>query len=590
MARWRCRVCGYVYDEDGGDRAGGINPGTRFEDLPSDWRCPVCRAEKSAFSKIDTFTDSGVTTTVADVIVGELARWGVSVIFSIPGTSSLGIVDAIRKRPDIRYITVRHEENAAMAASAFNKLTGKIAACVTIAGPGATNLATGLYDAKEDHAAVISINGQVETQYAGPGGFQEIDQDAFFRPITVFNNTIYDKNMTVRLVTMALKHASIQRGVAQLSVPNDVQKEPLDPSCCIRESRLEGFPVMPPATEIRRAAERINRAGKPVIIVGWGAYGNGELIGRMATCIKAPILTTFRAKGILPDNHPWIFGILGNVGAPAARSLAESADLLIILGAGFSKMTSIPLDIPMVQVDIDPLKLGKGQDCLPIWGNCSHVLPELLPLLADRDDESVQRQLLAMKRDWYEQLRLEADENAVPVRPPYIMKILSEVIPADGIISIDVGENGWWFGRNFQTKGQNMIMSGYLATMGFALPGAIAAKIACPERQVFCITGDGGFGMTMAEFLTAVKYELPMVVVILNNHQLGMIQVEQMMEHYPNFGTDLHNPDFSRFAESCGGAGFRVDSPADLKDTLIRAGKSGLPSIVDIETDKRRFP
>jgi pyruvate oxidase len=170
------------------------------------------------------------------------------------------------------------------------------------------------------------------------------------------------------------------------------------------------------------------------------------------------------------------------------------------------------------------------------------------------------------------------------------MKVLSEVIPKDGIVSIDVGENGWWFGRNFRTKGQSMVMSGYLATMGFALPGAIAAKIAFPERPVFCITGDGGFGMAMAEFLTAVKYKLPMVVVILNNHQLGMIQVEQMMEHYPNFGTDLHNPDFIRFAESCGGAGFRVEFPGDLREALIKAGKSGLPAIVDIETDKRRFP
>jgi pyruvate oxidase len=195
-----------------------------------------------------------------------------------------------------------------------------------------------------------------------------------------------------------------------------------------------------------------------------------------------------------------------------------------------------------------------------------------------------------MKGEWHNQLGLEADESALPVRPPYIMKVLSDVIPADGIISVDVGENGWWFGRNFRTKGQNMIMSGYLATMGFALPGAIAAKIAYPDRQVFCITGDGGFAMAMAEFLTAVKYELPMVVVILNNHQLGMIQVEQMMEDYPNFGTDLHNPDFSHFAESCGGAGFRVESPLDLMDSLIRAGKSSLPAIVDIETDKKRFP
>jgi len=276
--------------------------------------------------------------------------------------------------------------------------------------------------------------------------------------------------MTLRLITMALKHASIQRGL-----PSSLYRMIFRKTLWIltaasgRVGRwLSGYA---PATELRRAAERINGAQKPIIIAGWGAWGNGALVSRMAACIKAPILTTFRAKGILPEDHPWVFGILGNVGAPAARSLVESADLLITLGAGFSKMTSIPLGIPMVQVDIDPLKLGKGQDCVPIWGNCSYVLPELLPLLAEREDNSVQNLMLVMKKDWLEQIGLEADEHAVPLRPPYIMKVLSEVIPADGIISIDVGDNGWWFGRNFRSKGQKMIMSGYLATMGFALPG-----------------------------------------------------------------------------------------------------------------------
>lgn len=591
MRAWQCRVCGYIYREDTGDPAGAVSPGTPFEDLPDTWRCPVCRAEKHAFSVIrDEAAAGDIQTTVSDVIVDELARWGVTVVFSIPGTSSLGIVDAVRKNPRMRYIAVRHEANAAMAASAYNKLTGKIAACLTIAGPGATNLATGLYDAKEDRASVLSLNGQVEIQYAGPGGFQEIDQDAFFRPIAVFNNTIYDKTMTLKLLNAALRHASIERGVAQISVPNDIQKEPLDPACCPREGSLHGFPVMPPAEELRKAASRISRAEHPVIIAGWGAAGMGELVGDMAELIKAPVLTTFRAKGILPDDHPWVFGILGNVGAPQARILAEEADLLITLGAGFSKMTRIPENIPLVQVDIDPLKLGKGPSCIPLWGNCTHVLPALLPLLRERDDETTEKHLLSLKEEWHATLDGEADPDAVPIRPPYIMHVLSDVIPADAIISIDVGENGWWFGRNFRSRGQKMVMSGYLATMGFALPGALAAKIAYPDRQVFCITGDGGFGMAMADFLTAVKYDLPMVVVILNNHQLGMIQVEQMMENYQNYGTDLHNPDFSRFAEACGGAGFRVRDPHELKDTVLEAVKSRLPAIVDVETDPRRFP
>jgi pyruvate oxidase len=169
------------------------------------------------------------------------------------------------------------------------------------------------------------------------------------------------------------------------------------------------------------------------------------------------------------------------------------------------------------------------------------------------------------------------------------MKVLSEVIPAEAVISLDVGENQWWFGRNFRMKQQRFTMSGYLATMGFGLPASIAAKIAYPDRPVFCITGDGGFSMAMADFITAVKYDLLMVIVILNNHQLGMIQVEQMMEHYPNFATDLLNPDFARYAEICGGVGIHVSRPEELRPALITAMSHKRPVIIDVETDPKRF-
>jgi pyruvate oxidase len=522
-------------------------------------------------------------------MVAELAAWGVNIVFGLPGTSSLGLVEAIRKNHDIRYFVVRHEENAAFAASAYNKFTGRIAACLTIAGPGATNLATGLYDAKEDHAAVLSLNGQVEAQYTGPGGVQEIDQDAFFRPITVYNNTIYEKNLSLLLLTRALRYARIDRGVAQISVPNDIQKKPLDSRFCTRESSLGGPDIVPPDEKIKTAASAINNAKKPVILAGWGAYPDGQQVLALAEKIKAPILTTFRAKGILPEDNPWVIGILGNVGSPQARILVNEGDLVITLGVGFSKYTNVPIEKSFVQVDIDPLKLGKNVQTIALWGNCSLVLKKLSPLLKGREDGGIKDRLAAMKKQWDQQRDAEADRSAAPLRPPFIMKVLSEVIPADAVISLDVGENQWWFGRNFRIKQQRFAMSGYLATMGFGLPGAIAAKIAYPDRSVFCITGDGGFSMAMADFITAVKYHLPMVVVILNNHQLGMIQVEQMMEHYPNYATDLLNPDFARYAEACGGLGIHVSRPDELRPALLTAMSASRPVIIDVETDPKRF-
>ncbi len=492
MAQWKCSVCGYIYDETMGDPKAGIPPGTSFENLPDTWTCPVCGAGKEAFARLtpeDIHAGSG--TTVSDVMIAELVAWGVNLVFGLPGTSSLGIVEAIRKNPGIRYIVVRHEENAAMAASAYNKLTGKIAACLTIAGPGATNLATGLYDAKEDHAQVLSLNGQVETQYTGPGGIQEIDQDAFFRPVTVFNNSVYEKNKAVLLLTRALKYAIINRGVAQLSVPNDIQKQPLDSRFCSRESCIPRPDILPSDDLLDSAAAAINAAKNPVILAGWGAYADGQTVLAIAEKIKAPILTTFRAKGILPEDNPRVIGILGNVGSPQARMLAEKADLIITFGVGFSKFTNVPEGKPFVQVDIDPIKLGKNKQSVGLWGNCSLVLPRLLPLLHEREEGPVN--LADLKKEWDTQRDKEADSSAVPLRPPFIMKVLSDTVPADAVISLDVGENQWWFGRNFRIQQQRFAMSGYLASMGCGLPGAIAAKLAYPDRPVFCITGDGGF-------------------------------------------------------------------------------------------------
>jgi len=587
---WKCRVCGYVYDEAVGIPGSGIAAGTKFTNLPGGWTCPVCGVGTDAFDAVrsDDIHARSVTT-VADVMAAELAAWDVRLIFGLPGTSSLGLVEAVRKNRDLRYIVFRHEANAAMAASAYSKLTGKAAACLTIAGPGATNLITGLYDAKEDHASVIALNGQSEAQYTGPGGIQEIDQDALFRPVTVYNNTVASRDKAVLLLTRALKYSIVQRGVSQLSVPNNIQKEPLDAAFCTRESCIGSSAFVPTGERMTDAADRINAAKNPVIIVGWGAYASGPEILTLARTIGAPILTTFRAKGVLPEDEEWVLGILGNVGSPAARKIAEGADLLIVLGVGFSKFTNVPADRPMVQVDIDPLKLGINKLSVSLCGDCAAVIPLLLPRLQKKDAEDRRALVAWMKREWNEQRDREADGTTVPIRPPYIMKVLSEVIPEDAVIALDVGENQWWFGRNFRMKRQRFVMSGYLATMGFGFPAALAAKIAYSDHPVFCITGDGGFSMAMGDFISAVKYNLPVVVIVLNNRQLGMIRIEQMMERYPNFGTDLLNPDFAKYAEICGGAGIRVARPDELRPAIERAMAMGRPVIIDVETDPDRF-
>lgn len=533
--------------------------------------------------------NQNITTTVSDIIISELEKWGITFVFGIPGGSSLSLVDSIRRNSNMRYIVVRHEQAAAFAASAYNKLTGKLAACLTIAGPGATNLATGLYDAKEDSASVLSLNGQVEAQYVGPGGFQEIDQDAFFRPITIFNNTIYEKKKALKIITMALKYAVFKKGVAQVSIPNDLQKEPLDAECCEREMRITSQNIIPEDQDIERAVSLINRAKKPVVLAGWGSFESSDMVLKIAQKIKAPIVTTFRAKGIIPEQNEWVLGVLGDVGSQYTRTMVNTSDLLITFGVGFSKRTNVPFGKPLVQVDIDPIKLGKHPFQIALLGNCNLILPRLYEKLETKTDLTSYREMAEMKQKWHAQLDKEADPSAVPLRPPYIMKVLSETLPEDAVITIDVGENGWWFGRNFVMKKQRFAMSGYLATMGFGLPGALAAKLAYPEKTAVCITGDGGFSMAMGDFVTAVKYELPIIVVVLNNKKLAMIELEQRMEQFPSFGVDLLNPDFAAFAKACGGTGIKVSKPGELKGAVEQALKMNTQVLLDVDTDPTRF-
>lgn len=528
--------------------------------------------------------------TVSDVIVEQLAAWGVEYIFGLPGTTCLGVVDAIRKQNEIRFIKVRHEEAAALMASAYAKLTGKVGVCLTIAGPGATNLITGLYDAKMDRAPVLALTGQVKLQYIGPGSFQEIDQDVLFNSFCVFNKTINSREQTIELVTLALKHALVERGVSHLTIPNDIQKELLEARIEPIEGRIPDFRIV--NTElIERAVRLIEEAERPVIIAGWGAKEQGENLLKLAERLKAPIITTFRAKGVVPEDYELSLGVLGDVGAPMARRYVNAADLLMVFGSSYSEKTNIPRK-RTIQVDIDPMNLAKEFPIeLTIIGDCGVVLEKLLEKVKERESQGLVETVRIEKENWYAQLEKEADSKAspLPLRAPFIFNVLRETIDHDAIITIDVGDNGFWFGRNFVMRQQTLLMSGYLATMGFGLPGAIASKLAFPDKQVVCITGDGGFAQVMGDFLTAVENNLDIIVIILDNKELAMISVEQKVEGYPKFATELNNPDFADYAISCGGVGFRVKEPNELKDAFEKAKKAKKTAIVDVETDPKRF-
>ena len=577
-------MCNYVYDE--------VKEGKKFSDLPKEWVCPVCGAPKSVFVLLsEKAEEKKAEHTVSDILVNQLAEWGVQYVFGIPGTSTLGIVDAIRKtNGKVKYFQVRHEETAAFMASAYGKLTGHVAACLGISGPGATNLATGLYDAKLDHSPVLALTGLVARQMIGPGSTQEIDQYAFFEPICVFNKILMSEDQTTTLATLAIKHALLNQGVSHIGVPNDVQKLPYETDILPFEGRMPNLAYGQEEWVIEKAAKIIDQASRPVILAGIGTRGQGNKLLNLANKISAPIITTFKAKGVVDENEMLDIGCHGGVGSTAAAKLMQKADLLIAIGSSFSDLSLIPQK-KTVQIDINPLMIARRYPVeVGLIGNSAVMIPKLTNKVTEKHNTDYLTEISRLKQEWLNQIEVEADPKMKPIRPQYIIKVLNKKIADDAIISLDVGENCWWFGRNFMMKKtQKMVMSGTLATMGFGLPGAMAAALAYPNRQIVCLTGDGGLTMVLGDFLTALKYQLPVKVFVMNNKHLGMIMQEQKVEGYQGWQTDLYDYNFADFAEHSGGVGIKVSEPNELEGAVEKALSANKPTIVDIDTDPRRF-
>jgi thiamine pyrophosphate-dependent acetolactate synthase large subunit-like protein/nitrite reductase/ring-hydroxylating ferredoxin subunit len=530
--------------------------------------------------------------TLMDQVVDVLTGWGVDTVFGMVGHSNLGLAEALRKAEDdgrLRYIGIRHEGAAAFAASGYAKLTGRPAACFSIAGPGATNLLTGLWDAKVDRAPIVALTGQVQTQVLGPGAFQEVPLAAAFDAVSEWSQTVLSRANATELAALAVKHAVVNRDVAHLIFPDEVQEvDGLDdPPPRPREGRVADARVAPPDDELARAVEMLNGAKRPVIIVGNGARPFRDEVVELAEHIDAPIITTFKAKGLVPDDHPLACGVLGRSGTPVGSAVMARSDCLLVLGASFSNHTGIATYVPTIQVDLDRMTLGKFHPVdVPLWGDIGRTLAMLMVRLpgADRPD---QRATIGRRTERWRQEK-ERRANLVDGRgrmhPAAVFDALSDAAPNDAVLAVDVGNNAYAFGHYFECKaGQDVLMSGYLGSIGFGFPAAMGAWAATRgARTVIAVTGDGGFGQYMAEFTTAVKYGMPIVHVLLNNSELGKISREQVSALRPIWQTELVNPDFAAYARSCGGRGYRVEHRDDLASTLSEAMAGDGPALVEV--------
>jgi thiamine pyrophosphate-dependent acetolactate synthase large subunit-like protein len=528
--------------------------------------------------------------TASEVIVDQLAEAGVKYVFGIPGHSILGVVEGLRLNTDIEFISVRHEETASLMASAYAKLTDQLGVCLGIAGPGATNLMTGLYDAKMDRAPVLAITGQVALQFIGRDVLQEIDQHSLFESVTRFNKVITSPVETAEITLLAIKNAVVHRGVSHLGVPMNIQSAKTSTMAKPIGGRIPTPRIRPPDDLISEAVQLIDRAKQPMIIAGWGARFAPKQVLGFAEKIGAPIATTFKAKGLISEFHPQSVGVHGTVGWDSARAAASIADLVIVLGSSFSQQTAIPQSKPILQIDYDPLVVGKRFSVeLGLWGTVEDTIPMLATMVQRKDNAASLKFIKEEKEQWLSIIESVTSSDHTPIHPARILNALQAVLPDDAIVSIDVGDNSYWFGKYFQMKKQSLLISGYLATMGFGFAGALAAGFANPDRKAVSLTGDGAFAMLMADFTTAVTYNLPLVVIVYNNSELSMITHEQAIEKFPKFATELKNPNFADFAVSSGGLGFEVTNPTDLESVLKEAFNANKPTIVDVHTDPSKF-
>ncbi len=514
--------------------------------------------------------------TVSDSIVETLVEWGITHVFGMVGHSNLGLADALRRaeeRGDLNYIGIRHEGAASFAASAFAKLSGRPAVCIGIAGPGSTNLLTGLYDAKVDRAPVVSLSGQVPSKVLGRGAFQDLDLGAAFADVAQYNRTIQTGSDHSELTALAVKHALDDRTVTHLIVPDEVQVQPA-PTAKVNGpvGRLADRRVSPSSESLARAIVAIAAARRPVFVVGHGARQAIPAVVELAQRLHAPVMTTFKAKGLVPDTHPLGAGVLGRSGTPVASWLMNEADLLIVVGASFSNHTGIATYKPIVQIDDDHASIGRFHPVdIGVLGDAGVTLAAITAGLTDIAAVDQQPEIAARWALWRgEKARRVLDRSAAGVGSAAIFEALGRHCPADAVICVDVGNNTYSFGRYFETSGQDVLMSGYLGSIGFGYPAALGAWAAAPSRPIVAVTGDGGFGQYLAEVTTAVKYRIPVRHVLLDNAVLGKISKEQRAAEYDVWQTSLHNPDFAAYAELCGATGISVTDSSQLDDAFER--------------------
>ncbi|HEY7217228.1 MAG TPA: thiamine pyrophosphate-dependent enzyme [Candidatus Binatia bacterium] len=534
--------------------------------------------------------------TAADILLETIHDWGVEVIFGLPGDGINGIIEALRNRAEqIRFIQVRHEESAAFMASAYAKYTGKLGVCLATSGPGGIHLLNGLYDAKMDGQPVLAITGHHFHDLIDTHAQQDVSLDRLFADVAVYNTRIMSASHVENVADLACRTALGYRGVAHINFPVDLQeqtggersKRNIPAHTSHAESRRARIPA---ESDLARAADVLKAGKRVAILCGQGAlHATAELEG-VAEALGAPIIKALLGKAAVPDNSPYTTGGIGLLGTKPSQEALENCDTILMVGTSFPYIEFLPKpgQARGVQIDLDPARIGLRYPVeVGLVGDSCNTLAALLPFLERKEDRSFLDEAQAGMKKWWGLMEELGSRRDKPMKPQVVAWQLGQRIANDAIVSSDSGTIATWFARQMPVRrGQMYSLSGTLASMANGLPYTIAAQIAYPQRQCIAFVGDGGFSMLMAEFATAVKYQLPIKVFVIKNNTLGMIKWEQMVFlGNPEYGCELQPIDFAAFAQACGGIGITVDDPEQCGPVIDQALTAKGPVLVEAVVD-----
>ena len=547
---------------------------------------------------------------VGDFIVQRLAEWGVKRLYGYPGDGINGIMGALRRADGlVEFVQVRHEETASLMACAHAKFTGEVGTCIATSGPGAIHLLNGLYDAKMDHQPVVAIVGQKARTAMGGHAQQEVDLMSLFKDVAgEYVQMATDASQVRHLVDRAFRIAKAQNTVTCVIIPNDVQEleyeDPQEKHQTIHSGVGYAVPrILPQDKDLKKAAEVLNAGKKVAILIGAGAKGAAEEVMQLADVLGAGVAKAFLGKDALPDNLPYVTGSIGFFGTNASHQMMEECDTLLMIGSGFPYAEFLPKDgsVRSVQIDVDGRRISLRYPMeVGLTGDSAETIQALLPLLKRKEDRSWQERIQENILEWKGYLGEMAYQEAQPLNPRLLFEQLSPRLPDNCILSCDSGSTSSWTAQHIQIReGMKFSVSGYLATMGCAVPYAIAAKFAFPDRAAFAFVGDGAMQMSgNDELLTIKKYwefwkNPQLIVVVVNNSDLNFVTWEQrMMEGEPKFKDSQILPEFNyaQYAESIGLMGIRIDSPDDVEAALDQALKANRPVVIDAVTDPEIIP